>query len=64
MTKKRTLRTFSSAIVEKHISIDKACVHTKKNVLFYKKKKLEVFDSHNFQLGDEKQTDILMKLKI
>ena len=35
-----------------------------KALKFYKKKKLEVFDSHNFQLGDEKQTDILMKLKI
>mgnify|MGYP001369792640 CR=1 FL=1 len=30
----------------------------------YSSQKFEVFDSHNFQLGDEKQTDILMKLKI
>jgi ribosomal protein S18 acetylase RimI-like enzyme len=35
-----------------------------KALKFYKKKRLEVFDSHNFQFGDEKQTDILMKLKI
>ena len=35
-----------------------------KALKFYKKKKLEVFDTHNFQFGDEKQTDILMKLKI
>lgn len=33
-------------------------------ISFYKKNGFIEFDKHNFQLGDDAQTDILMKLKL
>ena len=36
--------------------------HNNKAIHFYKKKGLKAFDQHNFQLGDDAQTDILMRL--
>ena len=47
MTKKRTSRTFTSAIVENNINIDKACLLTKKNVLFYRMKKIKDLQEEN-----------------
>lgn len=35
-----------------------------KAIAFYKKNGFEPFDSHTFKLGDEVQTDIMMKLNI
>ncbi|MCD8539595.1 MAG: GNAT family N-acetyltransferase [Leadbetterella sp.] len=31
---------------------------------FYKKNGFEMFDKHIFRLGDDEQTDIMMKLKL
>lgn len=36
--------------------------HNDKAIHFYKKKGLKAFDQHIFQLGDDAQTDILMRL--
>jgi ribosomal protein S18 acetylase RimI-like enzyme len=33
-------------------------------IAFYTKKGFEIFDRHIFKLGDDPQTDFLMKLKI
>lgn len=37
--------------------------HNSKAIQFYEKNGLEVFDQHPFRMGDEVQTDLLMKLK-
>jgi ribosomal protein S18 acetylase RimI-like enzyme len=36
--------------------------HNDKAIHFYKKKGLKAFDQHIFQLGNDAQTDILMRL--
>jgi diamine N-acetyltransferase len=38
--------------------------HNPKAIRFYKKNNFEAFDAHIFQLGNDAQTDILMKLPL